>query len=58
MKMVYKKIKVAMPHCPNCKNTLTGNGSRMSPYECSCGEWEYSHSDGEYNLTSPKDIIK
>ena len=56
--MVYRKVKVAMPHCPNCKNTLTGNGSRMSPYECSCGEWEYSHSDGEYNLTSPKDINK
>ncbi|HEC66396.1 MAG TPA: hypothetical protein ENI23_14005 [bacterium] len=37
---VYKKVKVAMPHCNVCEEQLRGNGSLMRPHNCSCGEWK------------------
>lgn len=30
-----------MPHCGDCGEQLSGNGSDWTPYECPCGEWEY-----------------
>lgn len=36
---VYKRIKVAKPHCPKCGELLSGNNSMISPWECSCGIW-------------------
>jgi len=38
--LIYKKVKVLMPHCPFCKEQLKGNGSDFSPYTCGCGEWK------------------
>jgi len=37
--IVYKKVKVAMPHCSVCGEQLDGNGSKLLPYRCSCGVW-------------------
>ena len=39
-RVVYKRVKMMMPHCPECKEQLTGNNSSILPYTCSCGEWE------------------
>lgn len=41
----YRKIMTVQPHCPVCKEHLFGNGSFMSPYTCSCGEWEIIDSN-------------
>ena len=40
MKPDYKRVKVLRPHCPKCKEILSGNNSMALPYECSCGVWE------------------
>lgn len=37
---VWKRIKMLEPHCPICKQHLTGNNSMMHPYKCECGEWQ------------------
>lgn len=42
LRVVYKKVKVAMPHCPDCGEQLSGNNSMMSPYRCRCGVWKSS----------------
>lgn len=39
--IVYKRVGMAMPHCSVCKEQLSGNNSKIMPYRCSCGEWEY-----------------
>ena len=36
----YKRVKIAMPHCPVCEEMLGGNNSGVLPYTCSCGVWE------------------
>ena len=53
MKIIYKKTAVIMPHCPECKNVLSGNGSILLPYYCLCGEWkpkEINNFKGEYEI--------
>jgi len=35
----WKKEKILIPYCPVCKEILFGNNSKISPYQCSCGEW-------------------
>jgi len=42
-KIVYKKVKIPMPHCNVCGEMLGGNGSGFSPYRCKCGVWGYEH---------------
>lgn len=54
MKVIYKKIKVAMPHCGDCGEGLLGNNSIMSPYRCKCGTWEYDYSAEEFKLKATK----
>ena len=49
-KIEYKFVKVLMPHCTKCKEQLQGNGSMITPYECKCGEWEYSFKIKDYKL--------
>lgn len=39
-----------MPHCPKCGQQLFGNGSKLSPYKCNCGEWEYDWVKEEYKI--------
>lgn len=39
MQPVYKRVKELKPHCPDCKEKLSGNNSIIQPYRCSCGEW-------------------
>lgn len=39
---VYRKVSVAMPHCPICNEQLLGNNSIAFPWTCSCGKWESS----------------
>lgn len=46
----YKKVKVAMPHCPRCGEQLRGNGSMVLPYRCDCGTWDYSYSLSSYEI--------
>lgn len=41
----YKRIKVLMPHCPDCKEQLQGNNSIVQPWECKCGIWESNWID-------------
>ena len=36
----WKMSKMMMPHCPICKERLTGNDYHINPYKCSCGEWK------------------
>lgn len=38
--VVYKRVKMQMPHCPICGEQLTGNNSIVNPYRCSCGIWK------------------
>jgi hypothetical protein len=58
MKIIYKMVKVPIPHCGKCKAQLTGNGSIISPYECSCGVWEYSWSAEEHVLIKKRKNAK
>lgn len=44
-----------MPHCPTCKNVLGGNGSKLLPYYCECGEWQPIDS---WNFKGEYEIIK
>ncbi len=55
MKIKYKKVKIAMPHCGDCGEQLSGNNSIAFPYKCKCGEWEMSWPDyTEYQLKEEK----
>lgn len=55
MRYEYKKVKIAMPHCPKCKEMLSGDGSGYAPYQCSCGVWESNWSNpGEYEVKKIK----
>jgi len=56
MKYVYKQVKVQMPHCPTCKEQLTGNGSIAYPYCCSCGIWKPNWVTHEYIIV-PKQSL-
>jgi len=46
--LVYKRVKVAMPHCPICKKQLSGDNSLILPYRCDCGEWESDYLNPGY----------
>lgn len=49
----YKKVKILMPHCPECKEQLKGNNSIANPWHCSCGYWDaiiYPLFKGEYKI--------
>jgi len=49
----WKKIPLLHPHCPICGEPLSGNNSVISPYKCSCGEWESKwniEGDGTYEF--------
>jgi tRNA(Ile2) C34 agmatinyltransferase TiaS len=50
MKLIYKKVKVVLPHCPVCKEQLRGNGSMVLPYRCACGILRYNHTTEEYEV--------
>ena len=55
MKIKYKRVKIAMPHCGDCGEQLQGNNSQILPYKCSCGTWENSFDDlFNYKLKEPK----
>lgn len=57
MNYVYKKVKVAKPHCPQCQEMLRGNGSIASPYQCKCGVWQFNYNSGEFDVISHKDYV-
>ena len=40
MKPTYKQVKIMKPHCPKCKEMLSGDNSISFPYKCKCGVWE------------------
>jgi len=44
VKMIYKKVKISMPHCPECKERLMGDGATLNPYRCKCGIWHYFYN--------------
>jgi len=46
MDPTYKKVKIRKPHCPVCKEMLTGNNSFIRPYKCKCGVWEMDEEIG------------
>ena len=54
MNPIYKPVKELKPFCTICKERLLGNGSRVLPYRCSCGEWKVDIQTGEYNLINNK----
>lgn len=50
---IYKKVKIAMPHCPKCGEQLSGDNNYYRPWNCKCGEWEAELEyppTGEYNV--------
>jgi len=54
----YKRIKKLCPHCPICKEELSGNNSIMNPWNCSCGVWvAVGHNFiGQYDIQKKLDI--
>jgi hypothetical protein len=51
---VWKKVKVLRPHCPICKEELSGDNSQMFPYKCFCGFWKGDWmTPGIYKITPP-----
>lgn len=50
-KPIYKRIKLEVPHCPVCKETLRGNNSTILPWNCKCGYWKaMCPFNGEYEI--------
>lgn len=50
MNPVYKTIKTVWPHCPVCREALSGDESMMRPWRCKCGRWELVQKEnGEYD---------
>lgn len=43
---LYKRVKVMMPHCPICRDELSGNNSIDRPWKCSCGTWKVVFGKG------------
>jgi len=56
MMPVYKMVKVRMPHCPKCKQQLSGNNSYADPYSCKCGVWHKPWLEPEF-IVYPEDLI-
>lgn len=52
MKLNYKEVKIAVPHCGDCWEMLKGLGNNVFPYECSCGVWKYDYILKEFKPTS------
>lgn len=53
MKILYKQVKAIMPHCGECGEQMSGNGTDIFPYECSCGKWRMKapeYRSNEYEL--------
>lgn len=44
-KIEWKQVKELFPFCPVCGERLQGINSSVSPYSCSCGEWESNWND-------------
>lgn len=38
---IFKKVSINKEHCPVCKEMLQGNGTTVTPWECSCGVWKF-----------------
>lgn len=51
----YKRVNVFAPHCPVCKQQLSGNNSIMFPYKCECGTWD-SDFTKPYDFTIRKEL--
>lgn len=49
---IYKRVKMAVEHCPRCGGQMRGNGSMVLPYRCDCGEWQYDYSLSAYTIKS------
>lgn len=50
MKIEFRTVERTVPHCGDCAEVLSGNGSLILPYRCECGDWEYDSEKGEYSL--------
>ncbi len=50
----YKIVKQREPHCPLCKERLSGNNSIVMPYKCSCGTWIQSLIDFNFSIKKGK----
>ncbi len=45
---IYTQTQTLFPHCSECKERLSGNGSIVTPYKCRCGIWQYDWLSQEY----------
>jgi len=54
-RVVYKRVKMPMPFCPVCDLMLSGNNSIISPYRCSCGEWQSNYFEDPFMFTIKQD---
>ncbi len=54
----YLDKKVYAKYCTNCKVFLLGDGSYIMPYQCNCGVYEYSPTDGKYKIVPQKESKK
>lgn len=57
MRVTYKRIKVAMPHCGDCQEELQGNNSLLMPYKCRCGEWKSKSWDEPFEFVLKEKTI-
>lgn len=54
MRPKYKKVMVAMPHCPQCGEMLEGDNSAISTWRCACGKWVSRFIDPWNYVIEPK----
>lgn len=45
---IYKKVSQYVAWCVKCNEQITGNGSILIPYNCSCRTYKYESATGEY----------
>lgn len=49
-KLTYKRHSVPDLFHKGCGEFVSGNGSYVMPYKCSCGEWEYDIDKYDWRL--------
>ena len=55
--MKYKRMTLSVPFCFECNSKISGNGSKLNPYNCECGKWIYDPKTSNYELEKYRDSI-
>lgn len=54
--IIIKPRKVYDYYCIDCPSFVVGDGSRLNPWHCGCGQYEYDWSMNGFKSTSPEEI--